>query len=337
MRPFSVVPGTDVVQVLSECRADVVEVVKDAYLVHHRGDSVNPRSHFLRFPDNPTARIIALPATLGGEYRVAGIKWIGSFPENIELNIPRASAVLILNDPVTGYPFACLEASAISAARTAGSAVLAAGALLGARKAARIAFVGAGVIARTVVDYLAATGWEIGEVMVADREPRYGHLLSTYAGTALGATAGFVDRPQTAFANADLVVLATTAADPYLTGPRLFAPGQVVLNLSLRDVDPQAVLEAHNVVDDVDHCLTAATSPHLAEQLSGGRGFINGTLAGLLLGEFVLDRERPVIFSPFGLGVLDLAVGSLVVDRLSAAGRLVPVEGFFGETARWSA
>ena len=47
-------------------------------------------------------------------------------PRQRAAGLPRASAVLILNDPGTGYPFACLESSIISATRTAASAAVAA-------------------------------------------------------------------------------------------------------------------------------------------------------------------------------------------------------------------
>jgi len=38
-----------------------------------------------------------------------------------------------------------------------------------------------------------------------------------------------------------------------------------------------------------------------------------------------------VVFSPFGLGVLDLAVGKWVYDRARAAGKLVTIEHFFSD------
>jgi len=132
------------------------------------------------------------------------------------------------------------------------------------------------------------------------------------------------------------VVLATTAAEPHITDSNAFASEQVVLNISLRDIAPCIIATAHNIVDDIDHCLTANTSPHLAEQATGNRDFIDGTLAQLVLGEIEMGTGRPKIFSPFGLGVLDLAVGMFVYERALRQQRAVSVEGFFGETKRWS-
>ena len=124
--PFAVISGAQVQGALQGREKEIVELVAATYRLHGAGDSVNPPSYFLRFPDRPSSRIIALPASIGGPIRVDGLKWISSFPENVAAGIPRASAVLILNDHDTGYPFACLESSIISATRTAASAALAA-------------------------------------------------------------------------------------------------------------------------------------------------------------------------------------------------------------------
>ena len=112
---FAVISGAQVQHALQGREDQIMEVVEDTYRLHGAGDSINPPSYFLRFPDRPSSRIIALPASIGGQVRVDGIKWISSFPDNVAAGIPRASAVLILNDHDTGYPFACLESSIISA------------------------------------------------------------------------------------------------------------------------------------------------------------------------------------------------------------------------------
>ena len=134
---FAVISGAQVQRVLQGRERQLVELVEGTYRLHSAGDSVNPPSYFLRFPDRPSARIIALPASIGGQVRVDGVKWISSFPENVAAGIPRASAVLILNDHDTGYPFACLESSIISATRTAALAASAADWLSRGRRAHR--------------------------------------------------------------------------------------------------------------------------------------------------------------------------------------------------------
>ena len=90
---FSVISGAQVARALGGREKELVELVEDTYRVHGAGATVNPPSYFLRFPDRPSSRIIALPASLGGtgdDTGVDGIKWISSFPENVARGVPRA-------------------------------------------------------------------------------------------------------------------------------------------------------------------------------------------------------------------------------------------------------
>ncbi|WP_086839121.1 2,3-diaminopropionate biosynthesis protein SbnB [Amycolatopsis kentuckyensis] len=335
--PFSVITGTDVQRVLTGDEQAVTAVVERAYRTHGAGDTVNPPSYFLRFPDRPASRIIALPASLGGESGVDGLKWIGSFPENVRDGIPRASAVLILNDPRTGYPYAAMEASIISASRTAASAALAAGWLTRDRgRPPRVGFFGTGLIARYIHTYLAANGWEFAEIGLHDLSATSVDGFSGYlARTGTRAEVVRHDRAETLIRSADLVVFATVAGTPHVTDPAWFAHNPVVLHVSLRDLSPEIVLASTNVVDDVEHCLKADTSVHLAEQQTGHRDFVHGTLFDVMTGTVALPADRPLVFSPFGLGVLDLAVGRHVHDRLAADGGLTPIPGFFADVTRY--
>jgi N-[(2S)-2-amino-2-carboxyethyl]-L-glutamate dehydrogenase len=47
-----------------------------------------------------------------------------------------------------------------------------------------------------------------------------------------------------------------------------------------------------------------------------------------------VDRSRPVIFSPFGMGILDVAIGKWVYDQAVAAGQDLRLDDFFHETTR---
>ncbi len=100
---LSIINGKSVFDIVRAHRAECIDVVRNAYLAHAHGQSVNPDSYFLRFPEKSDCRIIALPAYLGDGFHVAGLKWIASYPGNVQRGFPRASAVLVLNNYETGY------------------------------------------------------------------------------------------------------------------------------------------------------------------------------------------------------------------------------------------
>ncbi|GAA1229271.1 2,3-diaminopropionate biosynthesis protein SbnB [Prauserella halophila] len=329
-----VIGAADVIAMIEGNREGVLEVVREAYLAHADGASANPHSSFLRFPGRPDDRIIALPAFLdaasdGGTPR-SGIKWVASYPGNVAHGFPRASAAMLLNDYDTGYPYAVLEASIISATRTAASAVLGAQELLGARRAGKVGFVGTGLISDHVRMFLRDLSWDIGEFALFDTDRGNAERFSgVLAADGPAAPVTVVDDVSGAFDGADLVVVATVAGTPHLADPALVADAPVVLHLSLRDFAPELVLAATNVTDDVEHAVRERTSLHLAEQQAGHREFVDGTIADVVRGDLARDPGKAAIFAPFGLGVLDVAVGGWVHDEVAARGGGQVVGDFF--------
>jgi 2,3-diaminopropionate biosynthesis protein SbnB len=319
----------DVRQLLDGRNAEVVAAVRQAYLEHTRGETAVPESVFLRFPGNTSDRIITLPAYLGGDEPVAGVKWIASFPGNVATGLERASAVIVLNSTNTGRPLCVMEGSVISARRTAASAALASATLSAAAPVEGVSVIGCGVINAEVLRFLTTVHPELRDVTVFDLDADRAEAFARRCATELDVATTTVRDPEEALAAHSLVSLATTAAVPHLD-LRTCRPGTLVLHVSLRDVTIGGVLDAVNIVDDRDHVLRAATSVHLAEQHVGHREFIEATIGELLLtGEkHERDPRRVTLFSPFGLGVLDLAVADLALRTARRRGLGVEMADF---------
>lgn len=313
---------------------ELIDVVCRAYVAHRQGRTSLPHSTFLRFPEAAANRIIALPAFLGDGFEVAGVKWIASFPGNVQRGMARASAVLILNSCSTGRPEAILESSLISAKRTAASAAAAARALTGGARPRRVGLIGTGVINFEVARFLRAALPGADRFLVFDLDRQRAEAFAASLGrTFAGAEVELADAASTVLAECELVSFATTAARPHVADLSACPPGAVVLHVSLRDLSPQAILASDNVVDDADHVCRAETSVHLAEQLTGSRGFIRCTLADILAGAAPPRDQagRTAVFSPFGLGILDLAVGKVAFDLALSQGQGSVIDAFLPE------
>lgn len=317
-----VIGAAEVEAALKDRQEDVLDAVRSAYETHSRGESSLPHSSFLRFPDSDKDRIICLPAYLGGDYQLAGVKWIASMPGNVARGMERASAVMILNDRLTGRPKAVVEGSIISKQRTAASAALASRVLAPGEPAA-IGFVGCGPINAAVAQFLLKVWPNVRRLVAFDLSPA---RAEAFAGAllALRPTASFsvAASLEELLSECPMVAFGTTAITPYVDDLDASPADATILHISLRDLSAGVMLSNHNIVDDLDHVNRAATSIHLASQQQGHTDFVHSSLGDILLGKVDLPERdgRKMIFTPFGLGVLDLAVADLVMHKLSADG-----------------
>jgi 2,3-diaminopropionate biosynthesis protein SbnB len=332
-----ILKGPDVQALLAGREIEIIQAARSAYETHARGESSLPHSTFLRFPDNQRDRIIALPAYLGGPCGIAGVKWVASFPGNLERELERASALVVLNSMETGRPEAILEGSIISAKRTAGSAALAAQWLHNGKDANPAGLIGCGLINFEIARFLLAIFPEIEHLVIYDLDIARAERFRRKCREAYDALeVEIAKESKTVLADSSLISFATTANTPYIEDFSAVSPGSTILHISLRDLSPQIIISCDNVVDDIDHALRAQTSVHLAEQLIGGREFLRCAIADVLTGKAAPRRraESIVVFSPFGLGVLDLAVADFVKRLAIDQGKGTMIGSFLPEP--WS-
>ncbi|MEV4070002.1 2,3-diaminopropionate biosynthesis protein SbnB [Nonomuraea fuscirosea] len=324
----------DVETILTGREAELVDLVDHAYRLHDEGRTAVPHSAFLRFPESRRERIIALPAFVGDDEQVAGVKWVSSFPGNIGKGLPRAHAAIVLNSTETGRPEALIEGSLISAKRTAASAALAARVLLGGEFPRHLSLVGCGVINEEVLRFLAALRPHWPEVTLYDLDrERAAAFARRCAEIVPGTRVTVAADAAGALAAGTLISIATTVSQPHLDTAAC-RPGSLILHLSLRDLTPEAILAAQNVVDDPDHVCRELTSLHLAEQLSGDRRFVGASIGALLRagGAYRRDPAKVTVFSPFGLGALDMVLARFVRAAARKEGRGLEIADFLPQS-----
>jgi ornithine cyclodeaminase len=114
-----------------------IDAVVEATKIIHQNDFAQPIKPYLRYRD-PKNRITSMPAFVGGNVNVAGIKWNASFPGNLKAGLPRAHCIVVLNEADTGRPFAIFNTAALSAIRTASVSGMIIDYFLAARKFTKV-------------------------------------------------------------------------------------------------------------------------------------------------------------------------------------------------------
>jgi N-[(2S)-2-amino-2-carboxyethyl]-L-glutamate dehydrogenase len=312
-----------------------VGAATDAFALHARRRTVQPLKPYLRWPPRGFGgdpqeyrghiadRIIAMPAYVGGERPVAGLKWIGSKHDNPErAGVERASAVIILNDPDTHEPLAVMEGALISAARTGAVTAVAARhlAVPGFRS---ICCVGCGPIGRRQVTTLLEQFPSVATVWLFDlKEPAAVELAAALAASHLKVEVRIAADAESAVRAGEVVVTATVADEPWLPAAWL-RPGAFLSNVSIMDAARDVFLSADKVVvDDWEQCNREGKVIHrLTTEGLFSRERLHAELGEIVIGDRP-GRERDdevILLNPMGMGVIDVACGKAIYDRARQA------------------
>ena len=114
----------------------------------------------------PDSFIHAMPAYVPA-LDAAAVKWVSGYPGNQARGFPYIAGLLILNDPETGIPLAVMDATWITAMRTAAASAVAAKHLANPNPQA-LAVIGCGVQGRSHVEAMAAAFPSISAVGAYD-------------------------------------------------------------------------------------------------------------------------------------------------------------------------
>lgn len=162
------------------------------------------------------AFIHAMPAYIAS-LDAAGLKWVSGYPGNTRRGLPYINGLFILNDADTGLPLAVMDATWMTAMRTAAVSALAAR-HLAPPGPLTLALLGLGVQARSHLEVMAAV-LPVERVQAWDaRAERVEAFLKDVPRLAPGKPVAAAPTPRDAVAGAHVVV----TAGPILRNPRPF-------------------------------------------------------------------------------------------------------------------
>lgn len=326
-------PHRDVVEAASHL--DAVAVVRQALVDHADGNTLLPEEAYLGWTTGSGhhARSICLPGgvptpTGGFAY---GSKMINSSLGNAERGIPRAQGLMVLHDPDIGWPSVVMEAAFLSALRTA--AVSAVGAAMLRQSAATVlAVVGTGALARAHLRLLDQLLPDATEIRLFDERPDAARALAEST-PQTRASSTVAESAQACIEGADVILTTTTVTAGYIPHAWL-APGALIVHVSLDDVLPDVVQQADLIVVDDWNLVRSDTRRILGRmhdrgEVSGPDSPVGaaGPRVAATLADLIADRHPGrssdsdvILLNPFGMGVLDVALGSAIADIASAQG-----------------
>ena len=253
------------------------------------------------------------------------MKLVGVFPGNVAQGKDAHQGAVVLFSGLTGEPLAFVNASAVTAIRTAAVSGVATR-LLAREDAGDLALIGASVQAATHLEAMACVR-RLRRVRVASRDPERASAFVARSRERFSFPIEAVSSVEEAVRGADLVVTATSSATPVLRREWVAKGAHLnVIGASLpdrREVDGATMAAASLFVDRRESTENEAGEYLLALREGAiGAGHIRAELGDLLLGRHPgrTAQGEITLFKSLGLAVEDLAAAALVYRRAQAAG-----------------
>ena len=309
--------------------AECIDVMAEALLALANGDAVLPLRSMVWMPDR-SGLLGLMPAYLGAP-RSLGLKVISYLPGNHGTDRDSHQGAVLLFDTATGGLLAMIDASSITAIRTAAVSGLATR-LLAREDAGDLALLGSGVQASAHLDAMRAVR-KLRRVRVCSLSRDRALAFARYHEKTLGMPIEAVSSAKEAVHGADLICTTTPSREPVLFGDWVAAGAHInavgACFATARKLDTATVVRSRLYVDRRESALAEA-GDFLIPKAEGAIGddHIVGEIGDILAGR-VEARRSPVevtLFKSLGIAIEDLAAAHHIHARARATGKGIAVD-----------
>lgn len=302
--------------------AECIELMADALGSLARGEVYQPLRTIVR-PPEARGLLGLMSAYRRGEHGAFGLKAICVFPGNPALGKDAHQGTVMLFSQETGEPLALMNASAITAIRTAAASAVATR-LLAREDAADLGIIGAGVQARTHLVALSSVR-PIKRARLACRNIDHANELVREMQEKLSFPIEPVNSNEAAIRDSGIIVTATSANEPVLKrewiadGAHINAIG--THSPQSREIDTATMAAARVFTDRRESILNEAGDYVLAAQ----EGAITPDNIVAEIGELVIGtkpgRTSPTeitLFKSLGLAIEDVVCAEYLLRKATA-------------------
>jgi alanine dehydrogenase len=310
---------------MDEC----IQVMADAFKTLARGEAILPLRPIMWLPERVGA-LGMMPAYLG-EPEAIGLKVITVFPGNQGTEYDSHQGAVLLFEAKHGRLLAIMDASEITAIRTAAATGVATN-LLARTDAADLAILGSGTQARTHLTAMLAVR-DIQRVRVWSPTAEHRQAFVDWAAERHDIPVEMMPAAETAVAGADIICTTTAAPEPILSGEWI-APGTHINAVGssvkfTRELDTAAVANARLFVDRRESTVNEA-GDFLFPKEEGAidDDHIVAEIGQILLGQ-VDGRQSDAeitLFKSLGLAIEDTAAAYHVYEKAMEKGLGTAVE-----------